>query len=67
MEPRDLVTESLEALGRQPSLVPGRVNRLTQALLSRILPRKRAVETLRRSMRAQFEEKIGGNGARPRA
>jgi short-subunit dehydrogenase len=66
MEPADVVAESLEALGRQPSLVPGRVNRLTQALLSRILPRKRAVEALRRSMRAQFEEKIGGNGARPR-
>jgi short-subunit dehydrogenase len=66
MEPKDVVAESLEALGRQPSLVPGRVNRLTQALLSRILSRKRAVETLRRSMRAQFEEKIGGNGARPR-
>jgi len=66
MEPRDVVAESLEALGRQPSLVPGRVNRLTQALLSRILPRKRAVETLRRSMRSQFEGKIGGNGARPR-
>ena len=66
MEPKDVVAESLEALGRQPSLVPGRVNRLTQALLSRILPRKRAVETLRRSMQAQFGEEIAGNAARPR-
>jgi short-subunit dehydrogenase len=62
MEPADVVAESLEALGRKPSLVPGRANRMTQALLSRILPRRRAVQALRRSMRAQFHEKIGGNG-----
>jgi short-subunit dehydrogenase len=66
MEPRDVVAESLAALGRTPSLVPGRANRVTQALLSRILPRRRAVQALRRSMRAQFGEKIAGSAAPPR-
>jgi len=66
MEPRDLVAEALAALGRKPSLVPGRANRVTQTLLSRILPRQRAVQALRRSMRAQFGEKIEGDAPRPR-
>lgn len=66
MEPRDVVAEALAALGRTPSLVPGRANRVMQALLSRILPRRRAVRALRRSMRAQFGEKIEGNALRPR-
>lgn len=65
MEPREVVAEALSALGRKPSLVPGRANRVTQALLSRILPRRSAVEALRRSMRDQFPETLGGKGARP--
>ena len=44
MQPREVAIEALAALGSQPSLVSGFVNRLSFFMLTRVLSRKRAVE-----------------------
>jgi short-subunit dehydrogenase len=45
MEPADVVAEALDALGREPLLVPGEMNRQGAALLAG-LPRRQAIELL---------------------
>jgi len=52
MEPAEVVREALAALGRQPSVVTGRANRLAAALMQRILPRKTAVVMMGRASRS---------------
>lgn len=54
MEPEDVAKEALDALGSGPSYVVGRSNRMVVSLLSRVLGRRRAVETLGRSMDEQY-------------
>jgi short-subunit dehydrogenase len=54
MEPAPVVSEALEALGRRPVLIAGRANRLLGLLLHRLMPRRRAVELLARSMRRLY-------------
>lgn len=55
MEPEAAVAETLAALGRgQPSAVAGRLNRLTAALTSRVLPRAFAIRTMGRTMRSLY-------------
>jgi short-subunit dehydrogenase len=49
MAPEDVVREALAALGRGPQLVVGRRNRLTDAVLQRLLPRRTAVRLVARS------------------
>ena len=44
-----VVTEALAALGRQPTLVPGRSNRLASFFMQRILPRKTAIRLISRA------------------
>ena len=51
MEPRDVVAEALTALGKTPSLVPGRGNRIAGLLLGRLLPRRLAIRIMGRSTR----------------
>lgn len=46
-----VVAEGLAALGKQPSVIPGRANRRNGILLSRLLPRKRAVALMGTAMR----------------
>jgi uncharacterized protein len=46
MTPAQVVTESLAALGRQPTLVPGRSNRLATFLMRRLLPRSSAIRVI---------------------
>ncbi len=58
MEVEPVVREALGALGRTPSIVPGRANRWSARLLSRLLPRKRAVETMGRSMRSLYADQV---------
>jgi short-subunit dehydrogenase len=54
MEPAPVVSEALEALGRRPVVIAGRANRLFGLLLRRLMPRRRAVELLARSMRRLY-------------
>ncbi|WP_063001403.1 SDR family NAD(P)-dependent oxidoreductase [Nocardia mikamii] len=49
-----VVAAGLAALGRQPSVIPGRANRFNGTLLSRILPRKKAVALMGKSMREMY-------------
>jgi len=46
MTPAQVVTEALEALGRRPTLVPGRSNRLASFLMRRLLPRSSAIRVI---------------------
>ena len=50
MDPDDVVSEALNALGKRQVLIPGRSNRWTQLLLSRLLPRSVAVRIMGRTM-----------------
>ena len=43
INPEDVVEQALRALGRGPTMVPGRVNRLADIFLNRLVSRKRAV------------------------
>jgi len=52
MESADVVTEALAELGKRPSMVPGRANRLAAALLQRLLPRRAAVNVMARASRS---------------
>jgi len=63
MEPAEVVKEALAALGRLPSVVPGRANRLAATLLQRLLPRRTAVAMMGRASRsAGIGEKKGRGG-----
>jgi len=53
-EPEAVVAEALAALGRGPSTVTGRFNRVV-ALLQRLLPRRTAVELMSRTVRQMYE------------
>ena len=46
MEPRDVAAEALAALGRVPSMIPGRANRAAAFVLQRCLPRRTAVKVM---------------------
>jgi short-subunit dehydrogenase len=58
MEPDEVVTQAFAALGKLPSVVPGRSNRLIAAYLSRLLPRRRAISNMGRAMRAQYRNQL---------
>lgn len=52
MEPAAVVDEALAALGKSPSIVPGRVNRLAAGLLQRLITRRAAVSVMGRASRS---------------
>jgi len=56
MEPAAVVTEALERLGKTPSAVAGRGNRLASFFMHRLLPRRVAVEIMGRATRALYSE-----------
>ena len=51
MDPADVVAEALAALGKAPSFVPGRGNRMAGVLLGRLLPRRLAIRIMGKSTR----------------
>lgn len=55
-DPAAVVAEGLAALGRGPSRVAGRRNRMLGAVLQRLLPRRTAVRLMGRALRAQYGE-----------
>jgi len=56
MEPGDVVREALGALGKRPSIVAGSTNRAAGQLLTRLLPRKAAIEMMARTTRAMYPD-----------
>lgn len=54
MDAAPVVAETLARLGRAPSFVPGRVNRLASFLMQRLLPRRAAIATIGRTTRAMY-------------
>lgn len=51
MTPAAVVEETLAALGRGPTVIPGWANRLSAALMRRVLPRRQAIELMGRIAR----------------
>lgn len=49
MEPAEVVAQALEQLGRGPSMIPGRVNRLAAFFMQRLLSRRAAVLMMKRA------------------
>jgi hypothetical protein len=56
MEPAAVVSESLERLGKAPSGVAGRGNRVASFFMHRLLPRRVAVEIMGRTTRALYSK-----------
>lgn len=54
MEPGQAVSEALNALGRRPTLIPGRTNRLATIFMTRLLPRALAIRIMGKSTRAMY-------------
>jgi hypothetical protein len=65
MRPADVVAEALAALGRTPSVVAGRQNRLGAFVLQRIFSRRRAVTTMGRVGRGLVWTTPGNKEGRP--
>ena len=56
MEPAAVVAEALACLGKTPSAIAGRGNRLASFFMHRLLPRRMAVEIMGRATRAMYSE-----------
>lgn len=54
MKPEEVVTECFERLGRQPSFISGRGNRLASFFMHRVLSRKKAVEIMGDNTRKMY-------------
>lgn len=57
MDPETTVAEALAALGRTPSHIAGRTNRLAAFVLHRLLPRRRLIELMSRTTRAMYDRR----------
>ena len=55
MEPADAVREALAALGRRPSAIAGRSNRIAAFVMHRFLPRRALVRFMSRTTRAMYD------------
>lgn len=58
MDPEAVVAEALDALGRQPSVVSGRMNRFAMQLMSRVLPRATAIRLISRTMERMYPGRL---------
>ena len=56
MNPNEVVLEALSALGKQPYVIPGRVNRLASFVMRHLLPRQVAVQFMGRVLRGKYME-----------
>ena len=54
MPPAKVVAETLAALGRGPSVIPGRSNRLAAFVMGRLMPRRTAVLLMGRVLRRMY-------------
>ncbi|HEX6798903.1 MAG TPA: SDR family NAD(P)-dependent oxidoreductase [Ktedonobacterales bacterium] len=56
LTPQAVAAETLAALGRQPSIIPGRANRASTFVMRRLLPRRTAVAMMGRVLRGMYGE-----------
>ena len=56
MRPDQVVREALNALGKGPYVIPGRMNRISSFVLRHLLPRKAAVKFMGRILRRMYVE-----------
>ena len=56
-EPQEVAAAALNALGTQPSVIPGTGNRLSSFFMRRLLPRKAAIRMMGRVMRGMYPRK----------
>ena len=54
MQPSQVVREALEALGKQPYVIPGRVNRVASFVMHHLLPRKLTIRFMGRTLRKMY-------------
>ncbi|HEX5840370.1 MAG TPA: SDR family NAD(P)-dependent oxidoreductase [Anaerolineales bacterium] len=54
MPPDQCVEEALEALGKQPYIIPGRMNRLASFVMRYLMPRKMAIMFMGRTLREMY-------------
>jgi uncharacterized protein len=57
LEPQAVVAEALAALGRQPTVIPGRVNRLSSFVMRHLLSRRAAVRIMGSVLRGMYGNK----------
>jgi uncharacterized protein len=62
MPPARVAAETLAALGRGPTVIPGRGNRLAAFFMSRLLPRRTAVLMMGRVLRGMYGAASGSSG-----
>jgi len=54
IEPSQVVQEALEALGNQPYVIPGQMNRIASFFMRHILPRKAAIKFMGSTLRKMY-------------
>ena len=54
MPPEACVEEALEALGRQPYVIPGRMNRLASFIMRYLMPRRLAIQVMGRVLHGMY-------------
>jgi short-subunit dehydrogenase len=54
MDPSQVVEGALNALGRQPYFIPGRMNRIASFVMRHLLPRKMAIQFMGRTLRKMY-------------
>jgi uncharacterized protein len=54
LAPEQVVREALSALGHQPTVIPGKLNRLSSFVMRRILPRRSAVRIMGNVLRGMY-------------
>ena len=54
MIPKQVVSEALEALGKQPYVIPGRMNRIASFVMRYLMPRKMAIKFMGRTLRGMY-------------
>lgn len=54
ISPKEVVGEALDALGKQPYVIPGRMNRLASFVMRHLLPRKWTIQFMGRTLREMY-------------
>jgi hypothetical protein len=54
LEPNKVVTETLEALGHQPTVIPGKMNRLSSFVMRRLLSRQAGIRFMGSVLRSMY-------------
>jgi short-subunit dehydrogenase len=56
IDPDQVVREALNALGKEPYVIPGRINRISSFVMRHLLPRKMAVKFMGRILRKMYAD-----------